>query len=142
VLLLGGFALLAWATSFAMDKRARRVEGERLRAQLAELRASAAECIAGVAQAESAFQDFHARVDSLRARVRDYESMDARGVPGAEYGAYLEAFEQYNDSVSAWQGRADALESGSERCQVIVTHHNSLADSVRRIMEARTRSGR
>jgi hypothetical protein len=125
-----------------MDKRARRLEGERLRGELAELREAATSCVADVAHAESVFRDFNARVDSLRERVRDFESLDTRGVPNAEYDAYLVAFEQYNDSVSAWRGRADSLESDSERCQVIVGRHNALADSVRRMMEARAREQR
>ena len=125
-----------------MDKRVRRLEGERLRAQLAELRAASTECLAELAEAESTFRDFNARVDSMREIVREYEELDSRGVPNAQYDAYLETFGRYNDSVSVWQGRADSLENSTERCQIIVGRHNALADSVRRMMEARARSER
>jgi predicted nucleic acid-binding Zn-ribbon protein len=118
-----------------MEKRGRRLESERIRAHLAALRTASSECVAELSRADAAFRDYRARVDSLRGRIRRYEAMDSRGVPDAQYDAYLDAFEEYNDSVSAWQERADSLEARTESCQEIARRHNALADSARRRME-------
>jgi chromosome segregation ATPase len=118
-----------------MEKRGRRLEGERIRAHLAALRTASSECVAELSRADAAFRDYNARVDSLRGRIRRYEAMDPFGVPDAQYDAYLEAFGEYNDSVSPWQERADSLEARAESCQEIVARHNALADTARRRME-------
>jgi hypothetical protein len=133
--------LLAWAMTIARERRAERREVERLRTELAALRTASNECVAGVAQAQGEFEDYNERVDSLLDEVRDYEALDTRGVPGERYAEYLETFDAYNLSVPGWREQADSLSAQREACEALVLRHNTLADSVRRLAEARAAAG-
>lgn len=87
-------------------------------------------CRNELAYQEMLFRRFDAVVDSLESDVRSYESDG--GVPQARYDEYLERFEGYNDSVAAWEGRAEELRGTEQRCRDLVLDHNALADSLRR----------
>jgi hypothetical protein len=67
--------------------------------------------------------------------MEGYEDPDRGGVPQAEYQAYLESFEAYNDSVAAWQSRADSLRAMEAACRALVEAHNVLGDSIRHKQE-------
>jgi len=74
------------------------------------------------------------RLDSMRARVRVLETIDARGVPADSYATYLEAFDRYNDSVDAWTARADTLDRSWKLCRELTETHNALTDSLHRAL--------
>lgn len=126
--------------TIARERSAERQEVERLRTELAALRAASNECVAVVAEAQGEFEAYNERVDSLREEVRDYEALDARGVPGEEYADYLETFEAYNLSVPGWREQADSLSARREACEALVMRHNALADTIRRLAAARART--
>jgi hypothetical protein len=77
---------------------------------------------------------YDAKLDSMRARVRELEAMHPRGVPADSYAVYLEAFEQYNDSVGGWDARTDTLRARLQRCRDVTQRHNALSDSLRRML--------
>jgi hypothetical protein len=122
-------AVFAW-TTFANQRRVV-AEIEGLRARLFAARAAADSCRTALAVEQQDFLAFDAEVDSLRGEVRSYEDPDAGGVPQAQYDEYLERFEGYNDSVAAWQDRADQLRATEARCRELVDTHNAIGDSLR-----------
>ena len=73
--------------------------------------------------------------------MEGFEDPEQGGVPYADYEAYLENFERYNDSVEVWQARADSLREKETACRALVEAHNLLGDSIRRRQEA-LREGR
>ena len=100
-----------------------------------DLRAAVDSCRARLDDAAVQLTTFDQRLDSMRARVRDLETIDPRGVPTDSYAAYLDAFDGYNDSVPAWTARADTLRARWSDCRDLTTLHNTLADSLRRALE-------
>lgn len=118
-----------------LERRAQAAELERLRDGLGRLRAASEECQIAVQREERAFEEYRAEVDSLRQEIRDFESLDDRGVPAEQYEEYLEAFDDYNESVPLWEERADSLRARSEACRALVERHNTLADSLRTFIE-------
>jgi hypothetical protein len=103
-----------------------------LRDRLAGLRVRVDSCQTELAREETLFRRFDLRVDSLRTVVRDFESMDAAGVPEERYAEYLEAFGRYNDAVPQWEERADTLRVHEAFCRSLAERHNALADTLRR----------
>ncbi len=107
-----------------------------LRDQVYRARVSADSCSNELAYQERLFRRFDTVVDSLRGTVRDFESMDERGVPEDHYDEYLEHFEGYNDSVTVWRARATGLRATEAACRTFIEGHNVLADSLRGRLEA------
>jgi hypothetical protein len=107
---------------------------ETLRAELQVLRLSVDSCQASVAAQDERFRTYDTRLDSLFERIEAYESLDPEGVPADSYALYLETFDQYNESVPGWSGRADSLRARWGACRTLTQSHNLLADSVRRIL--------
>lgn len=112
-----------------------------LRDTLYAARLAADSCRWSLATQERRFRRFDAMVDSLREEVRDFEALDERGVPEERYEEYLGRFEAYNDSVLAWEARAETLRANEAACRELVEAHNTLSDSLRRRTEAGERSG-
>ncbi|MDT8342453.1 MAG: hypothetical protein RQ751_13150 [Longimicrobiales bacterium] len=107
---------------------------EALRLEVHEARTAADSCTADLALAESDLRGTDAAADSLRGAVERAEDTlpgGGRGVPAAEYEAYLEAFERYNDTVREWEARARELREHEERCRALIERHNALTDSLR-----------
>lgn len=126
-------ALLAygWIRFFVpLDPRERL---ETLRGELAVLRASADSCRDALADEERALKVRRESLDSLRERVRLYESLDTRGVPAHHYDAYLETFERYNRDAGGWPAVSETLRSHWLACRRIAETHNAIADSARAI---------
>lgn len=110
-------------------------EVTRLRGELFQARAAAQRCQGGLANSEARLRDFDEVIGSLRARVDSFEALDARGVPEEEYDAYMESFESYNDSVAAWDDRAQRLRTAEASCRATIERHNALRDTLRGVME-------
>ncbi len=137
VALAASAAILFW---FAVQARERARAFERLQEAVRASRGEALDCQAELGRREDAFRRLDARVDSLRAAARDYEEPDAEGVPRVpreEYEAYLEGVERYNQSVEAWESRAEMLRETEASCRATVQRYNLLADSLRRSIEER-----
>ncbi len=115
-----------------LDRRRTVREIRDLRDRVYRARVSADSCRNELAYEERLFRRFDTVVDSLRRQVRDYERLDERGVPEAEYEEYLRHFEGYNDSVAVWHDRATALRESEAACRAFIEGHNALADTLRR----------
>lgn len=130
-------AVLAGSGYVAWDLLGPPSAGERLSALRDTLRArrvAADSCRRVLSYEEASFREYDDRVDSLRRRVRGYESLDPEGVPADSYGTYLEVFDRYNEAVPGWEARAESLEAVWEECRALVRAHNDVADSVRRLL--------
>ena len=75
-------------------------------------------------------------VGAMRARVDSFEALDPRGVPEDQYEAYMESFDNYNDSVAAWEERAGRLRTSEVACRTTIEDHNRLSDSLRAVLDA------
>lgn len=134
--------ILAGLAGGRILERSRQVaEMQALRDALDQARFAADSCKTALTWEERGFRRFDRLVDSLRTKMESYEDPARGGVPQAEYNAYLESFERYNDSVSVWQDRADSLRAKEAACRALVEDHNALGDSIRRRQEA-LREGR
>lgn len=102
-----------------------------LQEELAAFRAAADSCNRRYGIVEARFRAIDQRVDSLRAVVARYESLDPDGVPEDRYAEYLDAFDAYNGAVPVWEARADSVEAAHARCRLLTEGHNELADSLR-----------
>lgn len=105
-----------------------------LRDELRVLRAATDSCRVALQGDAARMEAYDAHLDTMRARVRELESMDPRGVPADSYRIYLGAFDSYNDSVAGWSARADTVRARWERCRAVTETHNQLADSIRRLL--------
>ena len=131
-----GVVILAGLAGGSILERSRKVaEMQALRAALDQARFSADSCKVALSWEEEGFRAFDRRVDSLRAEMEGYEDPARGGVPQDDYAAYLESFDLYNDSVGAWQARADSLRAKEAACRALVESHNYLGDSIRRRQE-------
>jgi hypothetical protein len=133
---LAVLVLAGLAGGSILERNRRVAEMQALRTALDQARFSADSCKVALSWEERGFLEFDRMVDSLRAEMESYEDPDQGGVPQAEYRAYLESFERYNDSVAAWQARADSLRAMEGACRALVEAHNDLGDSIRRRQEA------
>lgn len=104
---------------------------EALRGDLREARAAADSCRAALDREEASLLAGDARLDSLRTEIERYESLDPRGVPAAEYDAYIAAFDAYNASIPDRKNAAARLQANWVRCRAITETHNEMADSAR-----------
>jgi hypothetical protein len=133
--------LAALAGGPILERNRRAGELRSLRAELDESRFSADSCRTALARREEEFRRFDRQVDSLRAVVDGYEDPDQGGVPQDDYQAYLQRFEEYNDSVEEWQHRADSLQAHEARCRAIIQAHNYLGDSISALQESYREGG-
>jgi len=144
IILFGALALLLLAGLYGgslLERNRRIAEMQALREALDQARFSADSCKVALAWEERGFRSFDRFVDSLRAETESYEDPERGGVPEADYRAYIESFERYNDSVAVWQERADSLRAKEAVCRALVEAHNVLGDSIRRRQDA-MREGR
>ncbi len=138
-IVMGALAILILAglSGGKILERSRQVaEMQALRDALDRARFAADSCKTALTWEERGFRRFDDLVDSLREEMESFEDPTRGGVPQAEYDAYLESFERYNDSVAVWQDRADSLRAKEAACRALVEDHNSLGDSIRRRQEA------
>jgi hypothetical protein len=140
-LLLGLLALAVVGSLSAsiwtlVDRSRTREEILNLRDRVARARISADSCTNVLAYDQMLFQRFDQVVDSLRGEVRVLEELDPRGIPEERYDEYMERFRGYNDSVAAWERRADRLRVSDAACRTLIETHNALSDSVRGVLEA------
>ena len=91
-------------------------------------------CRMNLSRAEADFRAYQDRVDSLRGRVRAYESLRPDGVPVDSFDAYMKSFGSYNDAVPAWKARADSLRGQWRHCRDLAVAHNQLADTLRNLL--------
>lgn len=105
-----------------------------LRASIGALRAEADSCRWEVDQSAAQLRAYDRRLDSMRARVREMEALDRRGVPLDSYRLYMQTFNRYNDSAAAWPPLEDTVRALDARCRAIVEQHNTLADSLRNLV--------
>jgi len=110
-----------------------------LRDRVVRARISADSCTNVLAYDQMLFRRFDQVVDSLRGEVRVLEELDPRGVPRERYDEYMERFSGYNDSVTVWEVRAEALRTSDATCRALIEAHNALSDSVRGVLDARGR---
>jgi hypothetical protein len=135
--------VLAVVAARSIAKQDRQVdELEALRATLDQARLAADSCQRALTKEEEEFLRFDRVVDSLGRAAEGYEDPDQGGVPQADYHDYLETFEFYNDSVEAWQPRADGLKANEARCRLLIETHNELGDSIRTRQEELMGGGR
>lgn len=125
---LAGMAL--YARHYAQPRRRARA----LQDDLHIARLAVDSCRMTLSRAEAEFRAYDDRVDSLRGRVRDYESLRPGGVPVDSFDAYMKTFGRYNDAVPEWQARADSLRGHWQRCRDLALTHNQLADSLRNLL--------
>ena len=104
---------------------------EKMRTSLVTLRTAADSCGAALHAEERAFQAYNRNLDSLRARIGGYESLDPRGVPADSYAAYLDHFHRYNTGVELWEAASESLQAHWRACRAIAETHNAVADSAR-----------
>lgn len=123
--------LAAWSVFGPPSLRERAVG---VRDSLRALRARVDSCRMALANEEAFFRRYDRRVDSLRTRIREYESLDPRGVPQDSFEAYMDAFEDYNEAVPGWEARAESLRVHSRACRRRVRAHNVLTDSLRGLL--------
>lgn len=105
-----------------------------LRETIAELRVQADSCRSEVDGHAAGLRAYNVRLDSMRARVRQLEALDRRGVPIDSFRIYMQAFDAYNDSVAAWPPLEDSVRALDARCRLIAGQHNLLADSLRTLV--------
>jgi hypothetical protein len=139
VAVVGSLAYSVWTL---VERNRERQDVMDMRDRIARARISADSCTNVLAYDQMLFRQFDHVVDSLRAQVREMEAMDPRGVPEERYDEYLERFNGYNDSVAAWERRADELRASDATCRTLIEVHNQLSDSVRKVLEERGRGGR
>ena len=141
LLALAVVASLAGSIWTLVGRNRTRQEIMDLRERVARARISADSCTNVLAYDQMLFQQFDRVVDSLRAEVRVLEELDPRGVPEARYDEYMERFRGYNDSVAAWERRAEGLRTSDVACRALIEEHNALSDSVRGVLEDMAEKG-
>ena len=104
---------------------------EALRDTLVTLRTHADACRFEVDQRAADLRAYDRRLDSMRARVRELEALDERGVPVDSFRLYMSVFNAYNDSVAAWPPLEDSVRALDARCRNVAEQHHVLADSLR-----------
>jgi hypothetical protein len=105
-----------------------------LRDTIAALRAHADSCRSNVDGRAAQLRAYDRRLDSMRARVRELEALDRRGVPVDSYTVYMATFNAYNDSAAVWPPREDTVRALDASCRMIAEQHNALTDSLREMV--------
>ncbi len=132
---LSAAVLLFLGVDRLVERRRITEEVNRLRGELFQARAAADRCQGGLQNSEARLREFDQVIQSLRARVDSFEALDSRGVPEAEYDAYMESFDSYNDSVATWEERAERLKTAEASCRETIERHNALSDTLRAVIE-------
>ena len=135
LLSLSAAILLFLGVDRLIERRRITEEVNRLRGELFQARAAADRCRGGLQNSEARLREFDEVIRDLRARVDSFEALDSRGVPEAEYDRYMESFDSYNDSVAAWEDRADRLRIAEASCRETIERHNALSDTLRTVIE-------
>jgi hypothetical protein len=104
-----------------------------MRHSVAELRAAVDSCQALLEENQADLLAHNEWLDSMRARVREMETLHPRGVPADSYSIYMEVFGEYNDSVAGWEQRVDVLQAERAECVALTQAHNAALDSLRRL---------
>lgn len=129
-----GFVAVATALDRAAEARSPRAMAEAVREDVRTVRSSLDACLDRLDRLEAAFRTQERTTGSLRAQIDGLEAMDDRGVPAERYEEYLEAVEAFNESLPRWEERADSVRAHASRCRRLVTTHNTLADSLQRLV--------
>lgn len=134
VVSLSAAVLLFFGLDRMLERKRVRDQINRLRGDLVQARAAAERCQGSIANSELSLREFDTMLDSLRARVDSFETLDARGVPQRQYAEYLETFENYNDSVAAWEARARRLRAAEASCRTTIIEHNAISDTLQAVL--------
>lgn len=134
--LVGGVVLVSLAASTAAivsraAAESTRAQAEALRDEVRETRTELEWCLEERDRREAAFRRQEARTRELRSFIDRMEDLDPRGVPAEQYETYLEAVDEYNESLPEWDRRAEVLEQLSATCRELAEDHNLRADSLR-----------
>ncbi|MGH7545312.1 MAG: diguanylate cyclase [Gemmatimonadota bacterium] len=124
-------AALAWGWIRLTSPPSPRERLEEMRTSLVTLRSAADSCRTALDAEERAFQAYTRNLDSLRARIGGYESLDPRGVPADSYVAYLEHFNRYNTGVERREAASESLQAHWNACRAVAETHSAVADSAR-----------
>lgn len=135
VLALSMAAILYFGGQRIVEQQQIQSEVTRLRDGMYRARVTADRCQRGLIDSETALQAFNERLGALRARVDSFEALDPRGVPEPQYDAYMVVFNAYNDSVAAYGVQEQRARSAEESCREVITEHNTLQDSLQRILD-------
>lgn len=135
LLSLSAAALLFLGIDRMLERKRVSEEITRIRGELFRARAAAERCQGSLANSEATLRRFDETIASMRARVDSFEALDVRGVPEEQYEDYLESFESYNDSVAAWEDRAQRLRTAEAACRSTIERHNALQDSLRSVLD-------
>jgi hypothetical protein len=130
-------SILAAGMGSFVERRAQNsitAQGEAIRDGVRAIRSQLEDCLEGLDQAQARFDDQEARTRRLREEVAIYEGLDTLGVPADRYGAYLKVFDEYNESIPAWEERARILGNTSQACRELALEHNQRADSLGRFL--------
>jgi hypothetical protein len=130
LMIVSSVSLLGWVGKRHLDRKAEVRAFEAATNQLRDAKARADSCAIELGWEQEQFLDFDRRVDSLRSVLQGYEIPDRGGVPEKDYPEYMQVFEAYNDSVSVWQSRADAVKATEGACRSFTQVHNTLRDSI------------
>ncbi len=117
-----------------MERQQTVAEIERLREDLYRSRLASDRCLGSLQTSETALRSLRTTIDSLRLEVGTYETA-AGQVPQSRYDEYMGVFEEYNDSVSVWEGRERRLRSAEAQCRTTIERHNALGDSLRAALD-------
>jgi hypothetical protein len=129
--------ILAGGLGNFVERRAQNTimaQGEAIRDEVRVIRSQLEDCLEGLEQAQERFDDQDARTRRLREEVAVYEGLDTLGVPADRYSAYLEVFDEYNESIPAWERRARILENTSQACRELALAHNQRAETLGRFL--------
>jgi len=130
-------SILAAGMGSFVERRAQNTimaQGEAIRDEVRALRSQLEDCLEGLDQAQERFDEQEARTRRLREEVAVYEGLDTLGVPADRYSAYLEVFDEYNESIPVWERRARILENTSQACRELALAHNQRAESLGRFL--------
>jgi predicted nucleic acid-binding Zn-ribbon protein len=135
LLSLSAAVLLFLAIDRVLERRRLAAEVSRLRGDLFQARAAAERCQGSLVNSEARLREFDDVIAGLRAQVDSFEALDPRGVPEDRYEEYMASFESYNDSVSAWEDRAQRLRTAEAACRATIEEHNALRDQLTAVLQ-------
>jgi hypothetical protein len=134
--LVAGVVLISLAASTAAivsraAAESTRAQAEALRDEVRQTRTELEWCLEERHRREAAFRRQEERTRELRSFIDRMEDLDPRGVPAEQYETYLEAVDEYNESLPEWDRRAEVVEQLSATCRELAEDHNLQADSLR-----------
>ena len=105
-----------------------------LREEIYRSRVASDRCRGSLQTSQAALLELGVAIDSLKRVVDGYETVPGRGVPAQNYDAYMDVFDEYNDSVGVWEGREDRLRTAETACRATIEGHNALTDSLQAVL--------